>query len=178
MQIWIGRFKPKKGIKNPCSVFAKPSPSPLSLSLTPCSLVSVGMATEDSGFTWETPSDEEPEFESGDEGSDQNPAEKTQSPWDFGAFAEAVAEDHARRNTSSVDEKISRLRQQRALSLPHLNDDSDSDSDSEPHRQVSLSLSLSMLVFAPMLALLTDFICGFDWLGGLQARGRGRRTRR
>lgn len=93
------------------------------------------MARADWGFTWETPSDEEPEFESGDEGSDQNPAEKSQSPWDFGAFGEAVAEEHARRNTSSVDEKISRLRQQRALSLPHLNDDSDSDSDSEPHRQ-------------------------------------------
>lgn len=93
------------------------------------------MARADWGFTWETPSDEEPDFESGDEGSDQNPAEKSQSPWDFGAFGEAVAEEHARRNTSSVDEKISRLRQQRALSLPHLNDDSDSDSDSEPHRQ-------------------------------------------
>ncbi|TKW28557.1 hypothetical protein SEVIR_3G335900v4 [Setaria viridis] len=57
-----------------------------------------------------------------------------QSPWEFSSYAESVAAEHARRRTTSIDEKISQLRQGRAK--PVLSDDSESgsgedDSDEE-----------------------------------------------
>ncbi|XP_057864908.2 DEAD-box ATP-dependent RNA helicase 28 isoform X1 [Cryptomeria japonica] len=35
---------------------------------------------------------------------------KSQSPWEFGSYSETVANEHARRNTTSIDHKISQLR--------------------------------------------------------------------
>eukprot|EP01018_Ginkgo_biloba_P019412 Gb_16576 [translate_table: standard] len=35
---------------------------------------------------------------------------KTQSPWEFSGFSETVAQEHARRNTTSIDHKISQVR--------------------------------------------------------------------
>ncbi|XP_021755300.1 DEAD-box ATP-dependent RNA helicase 28-like isoform X1 [Chenopodium quinoa] len=80
-----------------------------------------------SGFVFEPPSDEELEddIHSGDDNAPE-------SAWDFAAYSEAVAEEHARRHTTSVDQKIHKLRQQRVVSLPN---DSDSDSDSESNKQ-------------------------------------------
>ncbi|XP_021755961.1 DEAD-box ATP-dependent RNA helicase 28-like [Chenopodium quinoa] len=80
-----------------------------------------------SGFVFEPPSDEELEddIHSGDDNA-------SESAWDFAAYSEAVAEEHARRHTTSVDQKIHKLRQQRAVSLPNPND---SDSDSESNKQ-------------------------------------------
>ncbi|KAJ1255389.1 hypothetical protein BS78_K247700 [Paspalum vaginatum] len=58
----------------------------------------------------------------------------TQSPWEFSSYAESVAAEHARRRTTSIDEKISQLRKGRGK--PVLSDDSESgsgedDSDDE-----------------------------------------------
>ncbi|XP_060199849.1 DEAD-box ATP-dependent RNA helicase 28 [Lycium barbarum] len=105
------------------------------------------MATD---FCFEQPSDEEVEYDENDnedeeeaqqlsEEDDADPKPKTnkksQSPWDFSAYSESVADEHSRRSTTSVDFKISKARQQ--LSAPiakPIEEDSDSD-DEEPHRQ-------------------------------------------
>lgn len=82
-----------------------------------------------SGFVFEPPSDEEPEH---DLNSGDTDDEASKSAWDFAAFSEAVAEEHARRHTTSVDHKINKLRQQRSVSLPnHTASDSDSDSNKQ-----------------------------------------------
>ncbi|GAB4852547.1 DEAD-box ATP-dependent RNA helicase 28 [Ancistrocladus abbreviatus] len=88
----------------------------------------------DSAFVFEAPSDEEPELElvPDNEDSDSQPR-KIQSPWDFSSYSESVADEHSRRNTTSVDLKISRARQQNTVSLPNPNDDESSDSES--HKQ-------------------------------------------
>ncbi|WVZ90197.1 hypothetical protein U9M48_036523 [Paspalum notatum var. saurae] len=57
-----------------------------------------------------------------------------QSPWEFSSYAESVAAEHARRRTTSIDEKISQLRKGRGK--PVLSDDSEGgsgedDSDEE-----------------------------------------------
>ncbi|KAK4351862.1 hypothetical protein RND71_027380 [Anisodus tanguticus] len=101
------------------------------------------MATD---FLFEQPSDEEVEYSENDnedeedeqvEEADPKPRtnKKAQSPWDFSAYSESVADEHSRRSTTSIDFKISKARQQ--LSAPiakPIEEDSDSD-DSEPHRQ-------------------------------------------
>ncbi|KAI4302722.1 hypothetical protein MLD38_038439 [Melastoma candidum] len=51
-----------------------------------------------------------------------------QSPWDFGAYSESVAEEHARRSTTSIDYKISQARLSRPIEAP-AEDDTSSDSD-------------------------------------------------
>ncbi|KAE9591041.1 putative RNA helicase [Lupinus albus] len=58
---------------------------------------------------------------------------KTQSPWDFAKYSESVAEEHSRRSTTSVDDKISKVIKQRSvpLTVPIQEDDTDI-SDSEP----------------------------------------------
>lgn len=53
----------------------------------------------DPSFSFEDGSDEELEFDK---------AEKTQSPWEFTAYSESVGEEHFRRNTTSIDAKISK----------------------------------------------------------------------
>ncbi|XP_042990428.1 DEAD-box ATP-dependent RNA helicase 28 [Carya illinoinensis] len=70
-----------------------------------------------------------------DEEKRQRPSNhKSQSPWDFGSYSESVAEEHARRSTTSVDFKISRALQSR--SVPITNNDSDNaESESEPDKQ-------------------------------------------
>ncbi|CAN6333938.1 unnamed protein product [Urochloa humidicola] len=52
-----------------------------------------------------------------------------QSPWEFTTYAESVAAEHARRRTTSIDEKISQLRKGRGK--PVLSDDSESGSGEE-----------------------------------------------
>ncbi|KAJ0969947.1 hypothetical protein J5N97_022824 [Dioscorea zingiberensis] len=55
-------------------------------------------------------SDEEVEFE-----ASKLEAKEAQSPWEFASYTESVAEEHARRNTTSIDDKISKVLQERAL---------------------------------------------------------------
>ncbi|KAJ8538254.1 hypothetical protein K7X08_014794 [Anisodus acutangulus] len=100
-------------------------------------------------FLFEQPSDEEVEYLDTDNEDEKEVDEednedavpkprtnkKAQSPWDFSAYSESVADEHSRRSTTSIDFKISKARQQ--LSTPiakPIEEDSDSD-DSEPHRQ-------------------------------------------
>lgn len=103
----------------------------------------------DSGFSFEPPSDEEIDYE--DINSDVEDEEetsdveekgkvqkKTQSPWDFSSYTESVADEHARRSTTSIDEKISKFVQQRKTvdMVPEKDEDDVADSsDSEPDRQ-------------------------------------------
>ncbi|XP_015954163.2 LOW QUALITY PROTEIN: DEAD-box ATP-dependent RNA helicase 28 [Arachis duranensis] len=88
----------------------------------------------------------EPEESEGEEEEDEQEAsriskekkkKKTQSPWDFAKYTESVAEEHARRSTTSVDEKISKALKQRStpLAVPSQNNDVDDSSDSEPDKQ-------------------------------------------
>ena len=112
------------------------------------------------GFVFEPPSDEEPKISHEEEeedkqeerGEEEEAAVKktssrnSQSPWDFASYSESVAEEHARRRTTSVDFKISKaLQQQRsdATSVtPADEDDNNSDSE-EPDKEVSLCLSFT-----------------------------------
>ncbi|KAK9755079.1 hypothetical protein RND81_01G001200 [Saponaria officinalis] len=86
-----------------------------------------------SDFKFEAPSDEELDV---DVPSDD--AVETPSAWDFAAYSSAVSDEHSRRNTTSVDHKISKIRHHIPLSVPNPNpnpEDSDSDSPPEPHTQ-------------------------------------------
>ncbi|RVX03380.1 DEAD-box ATP-dependent RNA helicase 28 [Vitis vinifera] len=89
----------------------------------------------DSSFVFEVPSDEEPEYEPDEdeeeeEGEGEGAAQTaSQSPWDFASYSETVAEEHARRSTTSVDFKISKALEQRRLSIPNQDDSSESESD-------------------------------------------------
>lgn len=99
---------------------------------------------EELGFAFEPPSDEEVDYDnetpSESEEDEQQHQEddgevkkKTQSPWDFSSYTESVADEHARRSTTSIDFKISKAIQQ--LSVPVPNEDSaQSDSDPEDHQ--------------------------------------------
>ncbi|AES70228.2 putative RNA helicase [Medicago truncatula] len=112
-------------------------------------------------FIFDPPSDEEielsehdsdesdseqsqPESQSGEESDSDSESEqrrkeprvskkKTQSPWDFTQYSESVAEEHARRSTTSVDDKISAVRQRSApvVALPDSDDDRSSDSEAD-----------------------------------------------
>ena len=68
---------------------------------------------------------------------------KTQSPWDFAKYTESVAEEHARRSTTSVDEKISKALKQRSTPLVA---ELDHSSESEPDEQVVVGFSFSFFV--------------------------------
>jgi ATP-dependent RNA helicase DDX27 len=100
-------------------------------------------------FVFEPPSDEEVELseaeeledeeeEAEGEGEEEKPSKRRQkqSPWDFASYSESVAEEHARRSTTSIDDKISRARQQHSTPLTEHADDASS-SDSEPDKQVT-----------------------------------------
>ncbi|KAL5778225.1 hypothetical protein ACOSP7_011151 [Xanthoceras sorbifolium] len=81
--------------------------------------------------------DEEQEHDDDEEEQEEKPPnQQKQSPWDFAAYSESVAEEHARRSTTSIDFKISKLLQQRPAPVTNTaNDDDAEHSDSEPDRQ-------------------------------------------
>lgn len=105
------------------------------------------MSDDELGFTFEPPSDEEindyanqtSDSDSEQEHNQQSDNEeeqddvvrnkKKQSPWDFSSFTESVADEHARRSTTSIDYKISKAIQQRAISIPEEDDDVEEKSD-------------------------------------------------
>lgn len=80
----------------------------------------------DPSFSFDDGSDEELEFDK---------AEKMQSAWEFTAYSESVGEEHFRRNTTSIDAKISKALQGRPISLPDYNVDDESESESEVERE-------------------------------------------
>lgn len=109
-------------------------------------------------FVFEPPSDEELEDmqaegddqhieeEGGEEDDDGDGVSKTsrrhsQSPWDFASHSESVADEHARRSTTSVDFKISKALQRRSVPVESAAaaaaaEDDNSGSESEVDRQV------------------------------------------
>ncbi|CAD5164192.1 unnamed protein product [Musa acuminata subsp. malaccensis] len=54
-----------------------------------------------------------------------------QSPWEFASYSESVAEEHARRNTTSIDAKITKALQERAVSLPEDGDGEEAEEEPE-----------------------------------------------
>ena len=112
----------------------------------------------------EEPESSEPESEPGSEPEEEEEEEEeegrkepsriskkkiTQSPWDFARYSESVAEEHARRSTTSVDDKISKALRQRStpLALPSQNNDVANSSDSEPDKQVTRFFSFFFFFF-------------------------------
>ncbi|XP_010246831.1 PREDICTED: DEAD-box ATP-dependent RNA helicase 28 [Nelumbo nucifera] len=83
----------------------------------------------DANFVFEAPSDEELENVEEEESETQ----KSQSPWEFSAYSESVAEEHTRRSTTSIDFKISRAREECAI--PLLNHSDDDSAEYEPDKQ-------------------------------------------
>ncbi|KAF8405403.1 hypothetical protein HHK36_010308 [Tetracentron sinense] len=79
-------------------------------------------------FTFEAPSDEELENE-----EEESEAQQSQSPWEFASYSESVAEEHAKRSTTSIDFKISKVLEER--SFPNLNHSDDESVESEPDKQ-------------------------------------------
>ncbi|KAI3929106.1 hypothetical protein MKW92_027689 [Papaver armeniacum] len=78
--------------------------------------------------------EEEPKFlfETSDEEEERVKPRKSQSPWDFGVYSESVAEEHARRSTTSIDAKISKVREEHSLPIPDESDEDEDDPESEP----------------------------------------------
>ena len=90
-----------------------------------------------SNFVFEAPSDEEYDPEPHDD-------QKTVAAWDFAAYSEAAAEEHSRRNTTSVDYKIQKLRQKTAVPLTN---PIDSDSESEVSDPEPTQVCIFLIVF-------------------------------
>ena len=87
--------------------------------------------------------EEEEEEEAEDEDEEEQPLnKKTESPWDFAPYYESVAEEHARKSTTSIDFKITKALQNRTVPIISNDDDSESDSDKQ---EVSTNL-LSLLI--------------------------------
>lgn len=117
-------------------------------------------------FVFEPPSDEEysdaeeqqpQEEEEEDEQEEDEAALKpsrasrhSESPWDFASYSETVAQEHARRSTTSVDFKISKALQQRSVPSAVAHDDdgsSESQSESEPESDKQVCVLLILLKF-------------------------------
>ncbi|ERM97717.1 hypothetical protein AMTRI_Chr09g38990 [Amborella trichopoda] len=62
--------------------------------------------------------DQEEEVDEEEEEHLSRPRRARQSPWEFSAYSESAAEEHARRSTTSVEDKILRARQQPNFSFP------------------------------------------------------------
>uniref|UniRef100_A0A2P2KF34 DEAD-box ATP-dependent RNA helicase 28 n=4 Tax=Rhizophora mucronata TaxID=61149 RepID=A0A2P2KF34_RHIMU len=96
---------------------------------------------DDSGGGGGSDSEDQDQEGEGAEDEDEDKTKKpsnrhTQSPWDFASFSESVADEHARRSTTSVDFKISKALQQRSVPVPHPTTTADNNaSDSEPDKQ-------------------------------------------
>ena len=98
---------------------------------------------ENDDFQPENEEEEEEEEEAEDEDEEEQPLnKKTESPWDFAPYYESVAEEHARKSTTSIDFKITKALQNRTVPIIPNDDDSESDSDKQ---EVSTNL-LSLLI--------------------------------
>ena len=83
----------------------------------------------------------EDEDEDEDEDEEEQPLnKKTESPWDFAPYYESVAEEHARKSTTSIDFKITKALQNRTVPIVPNDDDSESDSDKQEVSTNILSL--------------------------------------
>ncbi|KAL0016970.1 hypothetical protein SO802_004039 [Lithocarpus litseifolius] len=76
--------------------------------------------------------EEEAEDDDEDEDEEEQPLnKKTESPWDFAPYYESVAEEHARKSTTSIDFKITKALQNRTVPIIPNDEDSESDSDKQ-----------------------------------------------
>jgi ATP-dependent RNA helicase DDX27 len=72
---------------------------------------------------------------------------KTVSPWDFTKYTESVAEEHARRSTTSVQDKIYAVKQRSAPVVALPDSDDDSGSDAEADKQVIIGFLIFIFIF-------------------------------
>lgn len=80
----------------------------------------------------EAEAEAEDEDEDEDEDEEEQPLnKKTESPWDFAPYYESVAEEHARKSTTSIDFKITKALQNRTVPIVPNDDNSESDSDKQ-----------------------------------------------
>ncbi|XP_050267704.1 DEAD-box ATP-dependent RNA helicase 28-like [Quercus robur] len=80
----------------------------------------------------EAEAEAEAEDEDEDEDEEEQPLnKKTESPWDFAPYYESVAEEHARKSTTSIDFKITKALQNRTVPIVPNDDNSESDSDKQ-----------------------------------------------
>ncbi|CAH8362742.1 unnamed protein product [Eruca vesicaria subsp. sativa] len=79
--------------------------------------------------------DEEEDSEVEDEDEEDKPTKKgstdAQSPWDFASYSSSVGEEHARRHTTSIDEKISKAIKHLPLPISVEEDDAEADKQEE-----------------------------------------------
>ena len=87
-----------------------------------------------------TDGDSEEEIEVSDDEEVVRRGNKTQSPWDFSSYTESIADEHARRSTTSIDYKISKALERRPIAAAE-EADSEERSDSEIEIQVVLSFN-------------------------------------
>ncbi|CAL9146749.1 unnamed protein product [Musa hybrid cultivar] len=76
----------------------------------------------------------DPEFQFDGASSDEEAGVEeraAQSPWEFASYSESVAEEHVRRNTTSIDAKITKALQERAVSLPEDGDGEEAEEEPE-----------------------------------------------
>jgi ATP-dependent RNA helicase DDX27 len=69
------------------------------------------------------------------------------SPWDFTKYTESVAEEHARRSTTSVQDKIYAVKQRSAPVVALPDSDDDSGSDAEADKQVIIGFLIFIFIF-------------------------------
>lgn len=120
-------------------------------------------------FEFDPPSDEELDHSEAEEEDEEQGVEeeedepisrrRTESPWDFASYSESVAEEHARRSTTSVDYKISKLLEKRSGSFtPAAIADDYESSEAESDRQVTFE---PYLYWRQVVCFLTCLILAF-----------------
>ncbi|KAL5706470.1 RNA helicase [Ranunculus cassubicifolius] len=87
----------------------------------------------DEDFVFEVSSSEE-EIQSSSDHEEDSSVHSTKPSWEFAGHSESVAEEHGRKSTTSIDAKISKIRQQRTLPIPNL-DDSDPEPEDYHHNK-------------------------------------------
>lgn len=82
--------------------------------------------------------DEDDEEEEEDEKTTKKGSTDAQSPWDFASYSSSVGEEHARRHTTSIDEKISKAIKHRPLPISTEEEEEEEEEDvseAEPDKQ-------------------------------------------
>lgn len=82
--------------------------------------------------------DEDDEEEEEDEKTTKKGSTDAQSPWDFASYSSSVGEEHARRHTTSIDEKISKAIKHRPLPISTEEEDEEDVSDAQHGKQVKI----------------------------------------
>ncbi|CAN6485308.1 unnamed protein product [Victoria cruziana] len=88
--------------------------------------------------------EEEGEEEGGVEGEEDDVEgggrvrKKAQSPWDFSGHSKSVAEEHALRNTTSIDDKIWRVRREHQVTVPEVPEVGDASAEEDKRESFKL----------------------------------------